>query len=249
MSKPKKNVLLAGEMGEDIDLTEEEARALAEPAETPAAAPPAPVASQPISITIADIQAIVKTAVEAASQGNANLADVVTQGIAQARKPIPEGTDASNPRISVFNILGDRDHPRPDLKCEFFIGTQEPKTGIISRTYPWLADDLTVQEIIALNTLEPVTLTVQRLDEQPMPVSIVPTKDAVTGALKRLVVVVPLEVIEKGSQLKNFMPGPINLVAQITGKNFNKVSNDELAWLMTEHRAKRYVSGRETVAA
>lgn len=243
----RKNLDLAAEMGEDIDVTEEEANYANEIIEAPVKAPAKAVAPQ-MSMTVSDIQSIVTAAVEAASKGQANLADVVTQGIAQARKPIPEGTDASNPRISTMNPLGDRDHPRPRLKCEFFLGVKD-KSGQIQRSYPFLNDDLSVYEVIALNTLEPVSTKIRRLDDQIMPMEIVATRDPVTDEVRRMVMIVPHEVIGKGSLIKNTMPGPLKIVEQITGHDYDKLSNDDLAWFMAEHRAKRYVAVRESVAA
>lgn len=247
----KKNLDLAAEMGEDVDVTEEEANDAAQivPPPTEPVAPMTAASTQPITMTVADIQAIVTAAVSAASQGNAALADVVTQGIAQARKPIPEGTDASYPRISVFNPLGERDHPRPGLKCDFFIGTQDPKTKLIARTYPLLDDDLTAAEQVALNILEPMAATVQRTDGESMKVQIVAEHDPATDALMRMVIVLPQLVLGKGSQFKNTLPLITNLVAQLTGHDFSKLSKDDLAWFMAEHRAKRYVAAREPVAA
>lgn len=245
----KKNLDLAAEMGEEVDVTEDQAvDAATIVAPEPIAVPPLP--SQALSLTVADLQALVATAVNAAQQGNQALADVVTQGIAQARKPIPEGTDASNPRISVMNPLGDRDHPRPLLKCEYFLGTQDPKSKQITRTYPFLDHDLTVQEVIALNTLAPGDYRAQLYDGTDIKVSVVPERNGATDELRRLVIVVPGYVTEKKSAVKNMLPNPCVLVSQMMGvPEYSKLSNDDLAWFMAEHRAKRYVTAREAVAA
>src|SRR5688572_24631858 len=102
----RKNLDLAAEMGEDIDVTEAEANEAN--AMVPAPAPPASPAPAPaaaLAVTMADIQGIVKAAIEASRDGNAAMAQTITDGIAQARKPIPEKTDADYPRISVRNPL------------------------------------------------------------------------------------------------------------------------------------------------
>jgi len=246
----KKNVLLAGEMQDDgapeIDLTEEEANALVPVPviEEPVAVAPAPVApATPITMTLSDLQAVMATV----ASGNAALADAVTKGIADAREPIPE--NKIGPGISVFNPLGDQAHPRPDLKSEFFYGTMDAKTKIVSRTYPLLVEDLTVMEVIALNTLEPQNAVIKLHDGSPIKVSLVPELDPATDELTRMVIVVPQTVIGKGSALKNMLPGPCNIVAQLTGIDYEKLSREDLAWFMAEHRAKRYVSVRESVAA
>lgn len=245
----KKNLDLAEEInGEEIDVTEDEANEANTMVAPPVpVTPPAP--SPVVNMTVADIQGIVKAAVEAAQSGNQQIASIVTQGIAQARKPIPEQTDADYHRISAFNPLGDRDHPRPGLKCEVYIGTREPKSNTVQRSYGFLADDLTVYEQIALNTLEPMKQTIKLLDDSPLAIEIVGTRDEITGALTRMVIMVPLQVIQKGSQSKNLMPGICNLVAQLTGKDYTKLSHEDLAYLMAEHRKGNYISEREPVAA
>jgi hypothetical protein len=244
----KKNLDLAAELGEDVDVTETEA---AQAAEIVAPAPvPVPVApAQTFTMTAESLQGMITAAVQAAAQGNQALADAVTAGIAATRKPIPEGTDASNPRISVLNPLGDRDHPRPTLRCEYFLGTFDAKTQQVQRTYPYLTDDLTVQEVIALNTLEPITTTLDFHGIGPTRVSVVPERDAVTNEIRRMVITLPVSVTGKNSTVKNMLPGPCGLVAQITGRDFSKLQGEDLAWFMAEHRAGRYVTEREAVAA
>lgn len=246
------NVDLRAELGEDIDLTEDEANAAREII-APVVVVPAPVAvspSAPLSVTLEQLQALMASATAGSAASTAALAQMVTQGIAQAHKPVPEGTDQSNPRISDQNPLGDRDHPRPALKCEVFLGTQDGKTQQIARTYPFDGDDLTVSEIMALNTLESGNFSVKLHDGTPIKVSVVPEYDDATDALRRLVIVVPGTVTGKNSQLKNMLPGPCNLVSQITGgRDFSRVSNDDLAWFMAEHRKKNYVAVREAVTA
>lgn len=255
MKPRKRNLLLAGEMRDEgdpeIDVTEDEAETeIIEPMPEPIPEPtPVPIPSAPASfaMTAKDLQAMITAAVTAAASGNAALADAVTQGIANSREPIPE--NKIDPGISVFNPLGDQKHPRPVLKCPVYLGTQDAKTKQVHDTYPMEDGDLTVQEVIALNILEPVHAVVERLDGVKMKVSIVPEYDAVTDALTKLTIVVPGDVIAKGSQVKNMLPGIPSLVKQITGYDYSKLAGEELAWFMAEHRAKRYVSVRDTVAA
>lgn len=245
MARPTKNVDLAAELGEDIDLTEEQANAYRAP--KPEAV--APVAPAQMHVSVTDIQAIVKAAVEAAQGGNKEIAELVTQGIAQARQPIPERTDADNPRISTMNPLGDKAHPRPGLKCDFFLGIREGKSGAVQRSYEWIADDLSACEQVALNTLEPMAKTIHLTDGTEIKVELVATRNDITDEITRMVLVLPQFVMQKGSQHRNAVPSICHIVEQLTGKNFAKLSNDDLAWLMAEHRAKRYVSARESVAA
>lgn len=244
----KKNLDLAAELGEDVDVTEDEATE-ASAIVAPVPVPVAPAPAQTFSMTAEDLQKMITAAVSAAAQGNQALAEAVTAGIAATRKPIPEGTDASNPRISVLNPLGDRDHPRPVLRHEVFLGTFDAKTQQVQRTYPYLTEDLTVNEVIALNTIEPCVKTLEFHGIGSIKVSVVPERDAVTDEIRRLVIALPTSVTGKGSTVKNMLPGPCGLVAQLTGRDYSKLEGDELAWFMAEHRAGRYVTEREAVAA
>lgn len=221
-------------------------------------APPvaaAPVATGPsVTLTfeqmkelmgLSSVQAteMMTSAMAAQSKTNAEAA-------ARVRNPIPEGTDASYPRISVLNPLGERDHPRPGLKCEFFLGTRMPKTKQVQRTYPWVADDLSAHEQIALNTLVPTSKTILLRDDSEAKCEVVATSaDDITGEITRMVVVLPPHLLEKKSQSKNNIPGICDLVAQLTGRDFARLSPDDLAWFMAEHRKKHFVSVRESVAA
>lgn len=238
----------------EIDVTEEEGAALTVMPQTvipvvvtPVASPVVVAPSAPITMTRDDLQAMITAAVTASAAGNAALADAVTQGIANAREPIPE--NKIGPGISEANPLGDREHPRPHLRCKMTFGTQDAKTKILHETYPLVDEDLTVREIIALNTLEPVHADCQRLDGAKMKVSIIPEIDPVNDTLAKLTIVVPTDVTAKGSQVKNMLPGVLNLVQQITGRDFSRLAGDDLAWFMAEHRAGRYVTERVAVAA
>jgi len=250
----KKNLDLAAELGEEVDVTEEEANearqivaAEPEPAGAPVASTAPSTPTGPLTVSIADIQSIVKSAVEAATAGNAALAGAVTKGIADAREPIPE--NKFSPEVSVLNPLGDRAHPRPGLKCEMTLGTLDPKTKKVKETYPLVAADLTAYEQIALNTLDAQHVNVKLLDGDPLKVSIIPETDPVTDSLSKLIIAVPEQITAKGSQHKNMLPSITNLVEQITGINYAKLSAEDLVWFMAEHRAKRYVAVREAVAA
>jgi hypothetical protein len=242
---------VAEAFGEEIDEFAEDAPdTVSEPAPV---APVAP-ASAPLSITAEQIQGMVASAVTAAitasQSGNSEMARMVTDGLAQSRKPIPEKPDADYHRISARNPLGERDHPLPGLKCKFFLGTRMPKTDAVQRTYPFEADDLNAYEQVALNTLSPASATIHLLDEKAVKVEVVAaSRDDITGEITRMVLVVPPYVIEKKSQTKNMLPSICKMVAQITGHDYSKLSNNDLAWFMAQHRAKNYVAVREAVAA
>lgn len=241
---------VAEAFGADPD---ELAEAVETPAPVAAPAPPAPVAAapvapaQPITLTLDQLQALLANA-HLPPPNTMGLAEAITKGMESVREPRPE--NKFSPEISWLNPLGEKDHPRPGLKCDFYLGTQDGKSGQVFRTYPFEAGDLSAYEQIALNTLQPASAVIKRLDEAPMPVQVVAaTRDKVTDEITRMVIVVPTDLIAKGSQIKNMIPSLTSIVAQITGRDFSKLSNDDLAWFMKEHRAKRYVSERDSVAA
>jgi hypothetical protein len=239
----KKNLDIAEALGEDIDVTEEESM----DANTIIPAAPAPVVPAPaLSMTASDIQAIVRAAVEAAQGGNQELAQAITTGIQQSAG---KHENETHPGVSVYNPAGERDHPRPGLKCRMTLGIRDPKTQVVSETYALDGDDLTAYEQIALNTLEPWEGKIELLDGTVIPLTIVPSYNDVTEALERLVLVLPQAVTGKGSEKKNMVPSIPSIVAQVTGRDFSRLSLDDLKWFMAEHRSGRYVSERSAVAA
>ena len=238
----KKNLDLASELGEDIDVTEDEAIEAAELMNTIVPEPPAPVAPMaPITLTFEQLQQLLASN----SQSHAALADAITQGIRQTKRHENE----FSPDVSVFNPLGDRDHPRPGLKCKMTLATQDPRTNVVHGTYQFEDGDLTAYEQIAMNTLQPWSGVVALMDGALIKVSLVPTYNQIDNSLERLAIVIPAKVTEKGSQIKNMLPSITNLVAQITGHDYAKLSLDDLQWFMAEHRKKHYVAEREKAAA
>jgi hypothetical protein len=77
-----------------------------------------------------------------------------TEAHRRAMKP----ENAFPPLISAFNPAGDRDHPRPRLKCEFTIFDAIPIDGTTE----------TVEELELYNQLEPGEYFVKRTDESKM---------------------------------------------------------------------------------
>ena len=67
------------------------------------------------------------------------------------------------PQISPFNPLGDRNHPRPRLKCAFFLGP-----------YPLEPETLSVKELTLMNKLEPGQYEVTKADGQMVIFIVIP---------------------------------------------------------------------------
>lgn len=249
MGRPRKNLDLAAELGEDVDVTEAEANAAREivASPPPVAVAPAPVApSAPIAMTLEQLQALLAANSASTQQNTQALADALTQGIKQAQPQRPSNEIA--PDVSDANPLGERDHPRPGLKCKVTLGIMDGKSKQIQPTYPFVADDLTAYEQIALNTLEKGEHQIKLYDGRAIKLQVIEEFDAL-DRLQRMVLVVPQHVTQKGSETRNMLPGPLAIVQQITGIDYTRLSLDDLAWFMAEHRAGRYVAVREAVAA
>lgn len=238
----KRNLDLAAELGEDVDVTEAEATEAGQLVEAPAPVAP-PMA--PITLTFEQLQTLLAST-RGESGNGAAIAQAITQGIQQTKG---HHENESAPGISVLNPLGDRDHPRPGLKCKMTLAVQDPRTKIVHQTYSYEDDDLTAYEQVALNTLQPWEGVVSLLDGSAIKVSLVPTYNQIDDSLEKLSVVIPAKVTERGSQIKNMLPSVTHLVEQITGINYAKLSHDDLAYFMAEHRKKHYVATREAVAA
>ena len=87
---------------------------------------------------------------------------------AQATKKALRPENEQAPGISAFNPLGERDHPRPKLKCKmFWVG------------YPLEIEALTREEATLLNRVEQVgQFTFTRADGSPDTIEVRGTRDA-----------------------------------------------------------------------
>jgi hypothetical protein len=84
--------------------------------------PPVSAAAEPITLSMDQLSAIVAMAVKTAMEGSAE-----ANAFAMKKALKPENDPA--PMISAFNPAGDRDHPRPKLKCEFTLFDGIPIDG------------------------------------------------------------------------------------------------------------------------
>lgn len=84
------------------------------------------------------------------------------------------------PGISVFNPLGERDHPRPPLQCEMFLGP-----------YPLEAQTLLTKEIEYLNKLVPGNFNVTKSDGTMVPFNVAPKYRLDGRSIERLTIAFP----------------------------------------------------------
>lgn len=136
------------------------------------------------------------TQAEAFQSMMAQMAATMAEQTRLAREPIPENKVA--PGVSAFNPKGDRDFPRPDLKCPVFLG-QYDDDGKIEAAYPVLEDTSTVEELTLCNQLEQGDALIERNDGEIGKVVIQARRDG-SGKLNRLVIAFPYGWMSKEKQ-------------------------------------------------
>lgn len=95
------------------------------------------------------IKTIKSSSDEQAKQAAATQAELLIRTMPENKFP---------PLISVFNPLGERDHPRPQLACEMW-----------QNGYKLDRDTLTLEEITLLNTLQPGDYRVTKANGEVIP--------------------------------------------------------------------------------
>ena len=121
---------------------------------------------------------------------------------AEATKKALRPENEAHPGISVYNPLGERDHPNPDLKCKvFWCG------------YPELKENLTREEVIAFNAIdEPGEYLFHRTDGSVEKATVEIERDA-RGAATRLLIGFPCQ-----GQNKHNLPSKLALLAELHGQ-------------------------------
>lgn len=94
------------------------------------------------------------------------------------------------PLISVFNPLGDRDHPRPELKCKTY-----------QNGYQLEREQLTTEEIELVNVITPGDYRVTKADGQVVPFTVSGEVDN-AGQVQKKLIAFP----SKGEDRHNHLP-------------------------------------------
>lgn len=154
---------------------------------TPDAVDAAAVPGMSAEVLAMAVSVAVKAAMESMAPLNLDqLAAAVTAGIsasqagnaeanAQAMKRALKPENDPAPMVSVYNPLGDRDHPRPRLKCEFTLFDGIPVDGTTD----------TVEEIELMNQLVAGDYWVTKSDNTPMKFSVREVRNDL-GQLRRI---------------------------------------------------------------
>jgi hypothetical protein len=146
---------------------------------------------------------IVSLASSTASSGGIT-AEGLAEAMKAAREKIPENIKA--PLISDANPLGERDHPRPLLKCAMYFGG-----ALIGNTK--VNAGLTLDEIDSLNQVTPGHYRITKTDGSRQVIE-------VEGRLNSNLETELLRfVLPEGDQTKNNYPGQADLARQCCSKN------------------------------
>lgn len=194
------DVLSEGEMGEEGPSRPYQTKAHVAPA-------PAPFDMQAFAGALATA---LSTALAQSGQVTAQaVQDATAEALRSARAKIPE--NETHPDISVYNPDGERDHPRPGLQCEMFLG-QYDEDDQVTPAFAIEGDRCTKQEQILFNQVRPGVFTVRRNDGKTGRVIVQGRRDA-NGDLQRLVIAVPHGWLGKDQQAQ--MPSQVSMAEQL----------------------------------
>lgn len=115
------------------------------------------------------------------------------------------------PHVSPFNPRGEKDHPMPELKCEFWAPHKMTSAEI---------GGLTREEVELINLLEPCEAFIWMVDQERQPVLVVGERNVVTGKPERLSLMGPVDGKGQPTSLftkerKNRFPGMATYLRQI----------------------------------
>lgn len=177
-------------------------------------APPVPTPPVPVP---ADMAGLIAMLASALNQNGAQTAEAIKSALsdasALARSPIPEGTDHSNPKVSVYSHPeGDATHPRTKLTAPMFLGIYNQQ-GQTVPAFEIHEDTTTEPERVLLNRLTPGAILVERNDGTQAQCRVVDFTDDLGQPIRR-VIAVPETWLAKEWQAQ--MPSLKNLLTQLT---------------------------------
>ncbi len=165
------------------------------------------------------------TAIATLSAALAKLSDAqreIADGQNAANRKIHRPENSEVPKISAFNLRGDKDFPRPDLKCPMFI------------PYPAYRDDLTREEIELLNLLEPGDYPIELNDGMMVTMTVTETLNLDKKGVSRMVLSHPTAF--KNDNHRNLIPKARMLREMLAQHETTRV-RAEMVWTMKEEAA------------
>lgn len=172
-----------------------------------AAAPPVIAGSGPVTLTFDQLMQLVQAAKSAGPtfEQMAEMATKAAHAGADRIKP-KELTQAQTERKSAYNPLGDRDHPRPKLKCHMYFGSAPIGS-------PKEVTTLTHAEIAALNAMTPGHYRIKKMDGSFMVVEVKGQMNS-NRQLDRMWILLPA-----GDDQQNLYPPLADFAAQCNEDN------------------------------
>lgn len=176
-------------------------------------APPLP-AAPPFDMTA--FASALASAMATALQSNGALTaqaiqEATAAAVHQARAKLPENEHP--PNISAFNPKGDRDFPRPGLKCKMFLG-QYDDDDVVVPAFEIAEEQCTLLEQELLNEVKPGVFEMTRNDGKKGRVIVQGRKDE-NGALRRIVIAFPHGWLGKDQFM--MLPSQVAIAEQLIG--------------------------------
>jgi hypothetical protein len=164
-----------------------------------------PVVGGPINLTFAQLKELLGANQGLSAEALVDMATKAAMAGADRIKP-KELSTTQVARKSAFNPDGDRDHPRPKLKCHMYFGSAPLGS-------PKEVTTLTHAEIVALNGLTPGHYRIRKMDGTRMVVEVKGQMNS-NRQLDRLWILLP-----EGDDQKNLYPPMADFASQCVEAN------------------------------
>lgn len=175
---------------EELAQLEAQAEAEAEAREADESMGQEPAASAPaVALTFEQLKELL--AMNAVNP--AQIAKIAAEAATEGARAVKMPENKQPPGVSAFNPDGERDHPRPKVKCYVYFGSAPIGSPKDNRT-------VTREEIDALNTLTPGHFRITKMDQSQVVVELRGQVNS-NRVLERLWIVLP-----DGDEQKNLYP-------------------------------------------
>jgi hypothetical protein len=145
--------------------------------------------------------------IEAIRGGQTDRVEAEAEIHARAMKKQLKPENETHPDVSVYNPRGERDHPRPQLMCEMFLGP-----------YPLERQTLTVIECELLNQLEPGLYDITKADGSVVPFHVIPRMRVDGRTIERITIAFPCADDDQKQNFPSFATMLREVVDQIEVK-------------------------------
>jgi len=150
--------------------------------------------------------------IEAIRGGQTDRVEAEAEIHARAMRKQLRPENETHPDFSVFNPRGERDHPRPQLVCEMFLGP-----------YPLERQTLTVKECELLNQLEPGLYDITKADGSVVPFHVIPRLKVDGRTIDRITIAFPCADDDQKQNFPSFATMLREVVDQIEVRKLTAV--------------------------